>query len=640
MLKPFLIALFFVLLIPVTLLAQQQSRIGVLQQKLDSLAKVVPGLKENVQIAVSGASIKDYLNALARSNDLNINVDPTLDVKVNNSISNVTASNILLFLCQNYNLDLSFIGSIIVVRPYKDPSLNIKSAPKVINVKYNQLTNTLSLELNNDSLVAVSHKITALSGRNIIIPPALQGKFVSAFIANAPFDVAMEKLAYANELKMVKTSDNFYLFQPLEEGEQLYVNGDRNTAVRKTFKASGPSAGGNAGLFSRMVNGQKLISADATGSSILDLVKMASQEMNKSYFLYSDIKGTITVHASELSYENFLSLLFKGTEYTFRQENGVYLIGDRKLEGLRSYRAVQLQNRSIDTVMAMIPTDWRKGVEIKELREQNTLLLAGSKPQIEEIESFIKQIDLLVPMVLIEVTMFDVHKSRSVATGISAGVSDSVKTGGSILPGMNFTFSATSVNSFLNAISKYTSINLGHVVPNFYVSLSALESLGNVDVRSIPKLSTLNGHSATMSIGNTRYYKNTTANVIPTAATSTTISSTTYLETKADMTINIKPIVSGDDEVTLKINVDISDFTANPTDGPPPKSTSKFESIVRAHNEDMIVLGGIERTETDDTVSGFPILSRIPILKYIFSNKSRTKSKVVTVLFIKPTIIR
>jgi len=245
-----------------------------------------------------------------------------------------------------------------------------------------------------------------------------------------------------------------------------------------------------------------------------------------------------------------------------------------------------------------------------------------------------------VPMVLIEVTMFDVHKSRSVATGISAGVSDSVKTGGSILPGMNFTFSATSVNSFLNSISKYTSINLGHVVPNFYVSLSALESLGNVDVRSIPKLSTLNGHSATMSIGNTRYYKNTTANVIPTAATSTTISSTTYLETKADMTINIKPIVSGDDEVTLKINVDISDFTANPTDGPPPKSTSKFESIVRAHNEDMIVLGGIERTETDDTVSGFPILSRIPILKYIFSNKSRTKSKVVTVLFIKPTIIR
>lgn len=640
MLKPFFIALFFVLLTPVTLLAQQQSRIGVLQQKLDSLAKVVPGLKENVQIAVSGASIKDYLNALARSNDLNINVDPTLDVKVNNSISNVTASNILLFLCQNYNLDLSFIGSIIVVKPYKDPSLNVKPAPKVINVKYNQLTNTLSLELNNDSLVAVSHKITSLSGRNIIIPPALQGKFVSAFIANAPFDVAMEKLAYANELKMVKTSDNFYLFQPLEEGEQLYVNGDRNTAVRKTFKAAGPSGGGNAGLFSRMVNGQKLISADATGSSILDLVKMASQEMNKSYFLYSDIKGTITVHASELTYENFLSLLFKGTEYTFREENGVYLIGDRKLEGLRSYRAVQLQNRSIDTVMAMIPTDWRKGVEIKELREQNTLLLAGSKPQIEEIESFIKQIDLLVPMVLIEVTMFDVHKSRSVATGISAGVSDSVKTGGSILPGMNFTFSATSVNSFLNSISKYTSINLGHVVPNFYVSLSALESLGNVDVRSIPKLSTLNGHSATMSIGNTRYYKNTTANVIPTAATSTTISSTTYLETKADMTINIKPIVSGDDEVTLKINVDISDFTANPTDGPPPKSTSKFESIVRAHNEDMIVLGGIERTETDDTVSGFPILSRIPILKYIFSNKSRTKSKVVTVLFIKPTIIR
>jgi type IV pilus assembly protein PilQ len=182
---------------------------------------------------------------------------------------------------------------------------------------------------------------------------------------------------------------------------------------------------------------------------------------------------------------------------------------------------------------------------------------------------------------------------------------------------------------------------LGHVVPSFYVSLQASENKANTEIRSVPKVSTLNGHFATFSIGNSRWYKNTTSNVIPSSATSQTILSNTYTETKADLKIEIKPIVSGDDQVTLNIKVNISDFTSIPTDGsPPPTSNSNFQSIIRAHNEDTIVLGGIERTENDESGSGIPILSRIPILKYIFSSRSKTKAKVVTVVFIKPTIIR
>ena len=129
--------------------------------------------------------------------------------------------------------------------------------------------------------------------------------------------------------------------------------------------------------------------------------------------------------------------------------------------------------------------------------------------------------------------------------------------------------------------------------------------------------------------------------MIPTTVTSQSIYTNTYVESDANLDISIKPVVSGDEEVTLAIKVDNTDFTSIPTDGsPPPKSTSKFETSLRVHNEDTIVLGGIETTEIDDNVSGTPILSRIPILKYFFSNKSKTNKKVITVLFIKPTILR
>jgi type IV pilus assembly protein PilQ len=137
------------------------------------------------------------------------------------------------------------------------------------------------------------------------------------------------------------------------------------------------------------------------------------------------------------------------------------------------------------------------------------------------------------------------------------------------------------------------------------------------------------------------YYKNSTQNLIPSAATSTSVFTNTYVPVTADLSVEIKPIVSGDDQVTLSIKVNIADFTSIPTDGsPPPEAISKFESSLRVHSEDTILLGGIERNENDLTSSGIPILSRIPILKWIFSSRTKTNTKVVTVLFIKSTIIR
>lgn len=634
--------IFTLLLCPRLLLAQSPDRIQQLQEKLETLAATVPGLHQKVQLSISNVSIQDYLNALSKANGISLSIDPKLTVRVNNNFTDVTAINVLVFLARQYNLDVSIVGSILVIGPYQDPSQFVKPPLKEITARYSAATNTLSLELNNDSLTAVAKKVSNISGKNVMVPASLQGKRVNGFIASASFEQALEKLAYTNELKMVRTSDNFYLFQPLADGEELYVNGDKNTGVRRTFKPVQPGAtSGGINIFSKMVGGQKLLSADVTNGNILDLVRSASQEMNKSYFLYSDLKGTITVHASDLTYEDFLSAIFRGTENTFHAENGIYMMGNRKLEGLRTNKIVPLQNRSIDTVMAMIPVEWRTGVEIKEFREQNTLLLSGSAPQIRELEDYIAQLDKIVPMVMIEITLVDINKSRTVATGLKVGVADSaVKSGGTLLSGFDFTFSASSINGLLDKLGG-SYANLGHVVPNFYASIKALESLNNVEVHSIPKLTTLNGHTATSSIGSRSWYLIQTQNVIPSLSSPTINYTQQYNSVDANMIINIKPMVSGDEQVTLGIKIDITDFNGTPpTNSPPPTSTSKFESIVRAHNEDMIVLGGLERTIDSDNSSGTPLLSRIPIIKWFFSTKTKTHQKVVTLVFIKPTIIR
>jgi len=617
-------------------------RLQQIENRLKVLSVSVPGLNQKVQFSMSGANASEFLKALAQTNNLNINIDPQLNFKVYNNFTNETALNILLFLAKEYDLDINIIGSIMSITKVAAPRQVV--APRNIRVNYNATTDQLGFELSNDTLAAVAKKISQVSQKNVVVPTTLLNKTVSAFIAAAPFETALDKMAYANGLKMNKTSDNVYIFQALGEGEELYITGDNNTAVKRNNRPQASTGGGAQGggfnLTSRRDSkGDKLLSVDALNTPIIDLIKTASTEAGTNYFIYSEMKGSVTTRLNNITFDHFLTSLLQGTEYTYKREAGVYLIGDRRLEGLRSHRIVQLQHRSLDTIQMMIPTEWKKGVEIKEFREQNTILLAGSAPQINEIENYIRQIDRVVPMVLIEVTLVDVRKGKTVKTGISAGVSDSVRTGGTILPGIDYTFGANSINDFLSRLGSNNSINLGRVTPNFYVKLSALEANSNVEIRSVPKLSTLNGHSANLSIGSSRYYSQRTQNVIPSLNAQTVVTEQ-FTEVNANLEIDIRPVVSGDDQVTLNIKVNISDFIGNPPlNAPPPKATSKFTSLIRAKNEDMIVLGGLERTEKTESASGVPLLSRIPIIKWLFSSREKSNNKVVTLVFIKPTIL-
>lgn len=630
--------------------AEQQFKL--VEERLRSLAVTVPGLHEKVKLSVSGASMQEFLRALAEANRLNINVAQDIDVQVINNFQGETALNVLLFISKTYQLDINVIGSIMSISKMR--GLKPVIPTKTIKISYDKKANTISYELNNDRLVDVAQVIATSSAKNIVVPITLQSKTVSGFMEAAPFEVALEKMAFTNDLKYSRTTDGIYVFEALVPGEELFINQQKETAVRyrspelghqdqiQEFDGRNASsrASGNFTLYGRQLREERKFTIRAENASLAALIKRAAEDAEVNYFVYSPIEGQVSAYVNDITFEDFLTAIFQTTVYTFRKEKDTYLIGDRKMEGLRDSRVIHLQHRSIDTVLAMVPTDWRRDVEIKEFKEQNMLLLSGSAPQIREIEAYIQKIDKLVPMVLIEVTILDIQKGNVVKTGISAGVADSgAHVGGELLgEGIDFTFGAAGINRFLSQIGRQGAFNLGRVAPNFYVTLKALEENQNVDMRSIPKLSTLNGHNASLSIGSTRYFKTQTQNVIP-SLQSQTILTDQFTEVQANMNIDIRPVVSGDDQITLDIKVDITDFIGVTPEGePPPTSTSKFESIVRARNEDMIVLGGIERMENSNRGSGVPILSRIPVLRWLFSSREKTVRKVVSIVFIKPTI--
>jgi type IV pilus assembly protein PilQ len=261
--------------------------------------------------------------------------------------------------------------------------------------------------------------------------------------------------------------------------------------------------------------------------------------------------------------------------------------------------------------------------------ELNGFVISGDDQRITEIKDFLRSIDQTVPVVMIEVMIVDVNRSRTLTTGLKAGLGNGpTESGGTISPGINYSLNSNSINSLLNSFNGAGVFNLGNVAPGFYVSIQALETDGVLKLRSTPQLSTLNGHEATLSIGETEYYLEVRNDLIGTQNPTVTTSQT-YKPVNADLSLKILPIVSSEDMVTLDIEVSQSTFTDRISETAPPGSV---------HRE-MIVLGGLEEKETSKSGSGLPFLSRIPVLKWFFGSRTSKNSQSKLTIFIRPTII-
>ncbi|MEM9001572.1 MAG: hypothetical protein AAGB24_15020 [Bacteroidota bacterium] len=294
-----------------------------------------------------------------------------------------------------------------------------------------------------------------------------------------------------------------------------------------------------------------------------------------------------------------------------------------------------------EALVSILPDEIKADLDIKVDFELNSFFVSGSSAKIQRFKNFIKEIDRPVPVVLIEVMIIEVRKSATVETGISWGIGDEpVSTQGSLFPSTDITLGATTVNKVIGGFDGFGSFNIGKVVPEFFATIKALEENGNIKIRSTPKLSTLNGHRANLSIGETTYYVITNQNFFG-SQVPTTSEVRNYAPIDAELGLSIKPLVSGDGQVTLDINVVQSDFSGEriEDDAPPDITSREFSSIIRMQNQDLAVLGGLEEKLKNDSGSGVPVLARIPVIKWLFSKRKREDTKQKLTILVKPTVI-
>ncbi len=607
-------------------------RIDSVEKKIRRLEDSIPGLKNAVNISVTDVPLNEFLRAIANNAGLNMDIDPTVNHRVSNNFSDVRVSDVLIFLSRQFSLDITEINNIFIVRP-----LNIPAPRPLCFVEYNDSTNRLTVEVDGEMLATFLKAVTIETGRNIIPSFEAASEPVNAFILSMPLEDAIDKMAYANNLTANPTPDGFILIEkkpvPITEVQAVrpYTGSDQRN--------QGESVGANSVVTVRQL-GPDSVSVFAENASLSNVIKEIGEKCGLSYILSSPSDRKISIQITGAGFDQVFTSVLAGSDLVFKRTNGVYYIGKTDAPDFMTQKVMPLQYRSVDSIAFAIPEDLLAEVDLRVFKELNSVFLSGPQTGVEAVAEFIRQIDRIVPVISIELLIIDYSTSYTISTGIEAGLTDQqVKTSGTVFPGVNLTLSSQSVNDLINRFNGFGWAKIGQVTPDFYASLKILENQGILKIRSTPILSTLNGHKAELSIGNTEYYLEESVNIIGTQNPQTATTQT-YKPVTAELAVIITPQVSGDDQITLEVEVTQSDFTERISTTAPPGQTSRtFKSLIRVKNGEMILLGGLEEKRDSKTGHGTPLLSRIPILKWFFSSREETNSNSKLNIFIKPTII-
>ena len=622
-----------IILIFFSLTVTAQDRMADLKQDIDRWTENIPALNETIDITVSGVSLQDFLQGIAENVDLNLSVDPALNFEVANSFSDVRVADVLYFFSEEYDLDIENTGNILRITKYDAPVIASKPVQSIF-IDFNKEEDLLSIDVKGDTLSVVTRAITDKSGKNVIIAPGFANQIVKGYIKSMPFESALEKFAFANDLSTEITDDDYYVFvEKVKENKtsETFANTSANNGVTvPVFE----------GAYFRLRN-RNNITVKANDVSVNDLIKAVSDSLRINYTILSEISEKGSLNLSNVSYDQFLRYLLEGTKFRYRKNGDIYIVAEKEALAVHKTEVVYLKHRTVEEITVSIPEDVKSEIELIEFVELNGLFITGIPSQVDRVRQFIHSIDKPVPVVLIEVIIVDVLKGYSVSTGISAGFGENPNPGKqTILPGIDYELSTDEINNLFQKINGLGWVNLGNVSPDFYLSIKAMEDNNMLKIRSTPKLSTLNGHEAHLTSGEVRYYKEERNNFIG-SQNPALASSYEWKPLNADLAVTIKPIVSGDENITLDIKVSQAEFQTDQNDdeAPPGSVTRGFESLIRIKNQDMILLGGIDRITNMESSSGIPLLARIPIIKWLFSSRTKSKTDSKLNIFIRPTVI-
>ena len=214
----------------------------------------------------------------------------------------------------------------------------------------------------------------------------------------------------------------------------------------------------------------------------------------------------------------------------------------------------------------------------------------------------------------------------------------------------DFTFSTTgniSGNTISGDIGGASAVSFsGH---NFNGVIDLLQTQGNVQTLSSPRITATNNQKAVIKVGEDEYFVTDVSSTTTTGTSTTTtpeveltpffsgiaLDVTPQIDAEGNVILHVHPSVTLTDEQNKVIQIGEQELVL-------PLAQSRVresDTIIRAKSGEIVVIGGLIETYQTDQESKTPLLGDIPLLGNLFQSVSEVEQKRELVILLKPVVI-
>jgi len=213
----------------------------------------------------------------------------------------------------------------------------------------------------------------------------------------------------------------------------------------------------------------------------------------------------------------------------------------------------------------------------------------------------------------------------------------------SSLPGANIVTDTRNLGSLFG---------LAFQTSNFAALLNFLETQGDVQVLSSPRIATLNNQKAVLKVGTDDFFvTNITTTTSSTGTTSTIAPTITVQPFFSGIALDVTPQIDENNLITLHIHPSVSVVTEKTKSLDlgslgafklPLASSdiSESDTVVRVEGSNIVAIGGLMKQQQNQGHSQVPVLGDLPIVGNAFRNTDNSSVKSELVILLKPTIIQ
>jgi len=296
-----------------------------------------------------------------------------------------------------------------------------------------------------------------------------------------------------------------------------------------------------------------------------------------------------------------------------------------------------------ETLTAFVGTEKDRSVIVSPLA--GLVTVRGLPSEIEAVKEFIVATEknlhrqVIIEAKIMEVTLNDDYQQGVHWEEVLGSLGDT-----------NFTLSAgggISGNVISSSIGGTTSLSFSG--PDFSGVISLLQTQGNVQVLSSPRITATNNQKAVIKVGEDEYFVTEVSSTTTTGTATTTTPEVTLTPFFSGIALDVTPQIDADGSVILHVHPSVtltdeqnktiqlgSEELVLPL---AQSSVRESDTIIRAKSGEIVVIGGLIESYTIDKESKTPLLGDIPFLGELFKSKSETTQKRELIILLKPIVV-